>query len=221
MLLVPFAAGMLYGVDWTHAPLLVAWLSGYLASYYGLLAVKTRRLAKVRTQLLTYGGVAGVALIVVVIARPALWWFAPAFAALGIVNVLAARARRDRAAINGIASVVEASLMALVVPVAAGLAIGTGWQGFAACVMYFLGTVPYIKTMIRERNNPRYFALSVGFHAAAVPIAGIISPWLALPFAAYYLRAVVMPRFRPRVMAIGLIEVAASLVLLGFLVAVR
>ena len=50
MLLLPYLAGLQYGTTWLDAPLLVVWLAGWLASYYALLAVKTRRWRKVLTR---------------------------------------------------------------------------------------------------------------------------------------------------------------------------
>lgn len=39
---------------------------------------------------------------------------------------------------------------------------------FLALVLYLVGTVLYVKTMIRERGDAGYRRLSVGFHAAAL-----------------------------------------------------
>ncbi|MCY0948437.1 hypothetical protein [Streptomyces sp. H27-S2] len=58
-----------------------------------------------------------------------------------------------------------------------------------ACLLYFAGTVPYVKTMIRERNSRAYHRGSAAYHAVALAVAACLSPWLALPFAAYLARA--------------------------------
>jgi hypothetical protein len=88
---------------------------------------------------------------------------------------------------------------------------------------YFLGTVLYVKTMIRERGRAGYVAASVGFHLTAVAAA----TWLvvtglqtwALPVVAALLtvRAAAGPLvnarrprpLRPAVVGVG--EIVASL----------
>lgn len=228
MLAVPFAAGLLQGARWVHLPLLIAWIAGYLASYFALLAVKTRRLHRVRNRLVAYGSVAAAAGAIVVWQAPRVLWFAPAFAVLGAVNVVFTRTGRERSLVNGLASVAEACLMALVVPVAAGFSITDGaplghaaWRAFWVCLLYFGGTVPYVKTMIRERGDRGYRLASAGYHGAAVVLATVVSGWLAAPFAWFLVRAVVLPRRQLPIMTVGLIEVANSLLVLGFLAAIR
>jgi len=121
MLLLPYLAGLQFGLNWLHVPLLVTWLSGWLASYYALLAVKTLRPGRYWPQVLTYGSVSAVAALPVFVLRPALLWFAPVFAVLLAVNAVASRVGQERASVNGIASVTMAALMAMIAPATAGL----------------------------------------------------------------------------------------------------
>lgn len=218
MLVVPFAAGLLpaWGgrAVWWHVPLLIAWLAGFLLSYFVLLAVKTRRMARVRRQLLTYGAVAAVCGGAVVLARPALLWLAPAFAVLVGVNVLYASRRQDRALLNGIASVVQACLMTPAVGIVADVPVRPLVGPALACLLYFTGTVFYVKTMIRERGEATYLRASTLFHAVALPIATAVSIWLFVPFTGYLLRAVLLPRRALAPVRVGLIEIAASAALL-------
>src|SRR5262245_19120953 len=101
MLLVPWLAGVLIvGFTWLHLPLLLAWLTGYLASYYALLACKTRRPARVRAQLWVYVPPTVVLGGLVILARPAVLWYAVAYVPLLAVNVAYALRRDDRALLN-------------------------------------------------------------------------------------------------------------------------
>jgi hypothetical protein len=78
MLLLPYLAALIVaGWSWLHLPLLVAWLAGYLASFFALQAVKTGRVDRVRTQLFVYAGVALPLAAVVIVLRPAVLWYAP------------------------------------------------------------------------------------------------------------------------------------------------
>ncbi len=221
MLLVPFAAGMLHARSWVLVPLLLAWLAGYLASYFALQAVKTRRVRRVLPQLPVYAGVAAASAAVVVGARPAVLACAPAFAVLIAVTWWYARRRRDRALGSDAASVLQACLMVLVVQTAAGAAVGPALGTFLACLLYFAGTVLYVKTVIRERGDRRYLAASLAFHAVAVVASAALSPWLVPVFGWFLLRAAVLPGRGPAVRRVGLIEVVGSIALLLSLAAAQ
>lgn len=220
MLLLPYLAGLQFGLSWLHVPLLVTWLSGWLASYYALLAVKTLRPRRYWRQVLAYGTVSAVAAVPLLVLRPALLWFAPAFAVLLAANAVAARVGQERASVNGIASVTMASLMAAIAPATAGLGWALGLPVAIAAWLYLAGSVFYVKTMIRERGSRAHYAVSIAFHAGALAASVAVSPWLALPFAWFLARAAVLPRFTLKVPVVGAIEVANSLLLLGFLILV-
>lgn len=217
MLLLPYLAGLQFGLSWLHAPLLVTWLSGWLASYYALLAVKTLRPGRYWRQVLAYGTVSAVAALPVFTLRPGLLWFAPAFAVLLAVNAVAARVGQERASVNGIASVTMAALMAMIAPATAGLDWRLGVPASIAAWLYLVGSVFYVKTMIRERGSRTHLTVSVAFHVGALAGAVAVSPWLAIPFAWFLVRSALLPRFALKVPVVGVIEVANSLVLLGFL----
>lgn len=74
--------------------------------------------------------------------------------------------------------------------------------------------------MIRERNSRTYYRGSVTYHAAATLLAACLSPWLALPFAAYLTRAIVLPGRGLKVAAVGAVEIAGSAALLASLLLV-
>ena len=218
MLLLPYLAGLQYGVDWLQVPLLVTWLSGWLASYYLLLAVKTLRIHAVWRQALAYGVVSALPAVPLFVMRPGLLLFSPAFAVLLLVNVVATRMGQERSSGNGLASVTMASLMAMIVPATAGLDWRLGIPAAIATWLYLAGTVVYVKTMIRERGSRSHLIVSVAFHVGALAASIAVDPWLAIPFAYFLLRAIVTPRFRPKVVVVGMLEVVNALVLLAFLV---
>jgi hypothetical protein len=222
MLLLPFGIGVIRGgPGWIHVPLLVAWLGGYLFSYYGQLAIKTRRPARVRPQLLGYGAATAVAGLAVLAAEPSLAWWAVAYVPLLAVNAWYARRRQDRALVNGIASTVEGSLMAFV----AVAAVGASWRPVApdavALLLYFVGSLLYVKTMIRERGDAGYLRASIGFHVVALAVAGWLTPALLLPFGWFAVRAVLLPRRRVSVRQVGLLELLGALLLAGVLLVAR
>lgn len=219
MLLVPYIVGVIVGGPaWVHIPLLVAWLAGYLLSYYCFLTIKTRRFARQRPQVWLYATITLPAALATVALRPALLAFAPAYLALSAVNAWYAWKRRQRAMVNDLASVVQACLMVPLAVVAAsgslGDSLGAAVRPFLAVLLYFAGTVFYVKTMIRERDNPAYLRASVGYHAAAVPAAAVIA-WPLTPLFGWFLvRAILFPRRRRRPLQVGLVEIANSVALI-------
>jgi hypothetical protein len=218
MLLVPYLAGLIVaGVSWVDVPLLVAWVVSYLASYYLMLAVKTKRLQRVRPQLLTYGTVAVAAAALTLVARPKLLLFAPVLAVVLGINALFARKRDDRALANGIASVVAACLIVPMTAVVAGTPIGDTGDAFGVCLLFFAGSLMFVKTIFRERDSPRLRQVSAGYHVLALGGAAALSVAFVPAFAFLLVRSVLLPGRVLRPGGAGIVELIASAMLLGTL----
>ena len=95
---------------------------------------------------------------------------------------------------------------------------------------YLVGTILVVRSVIRERGNQRFAALSIGFHAAFTGLAALALAWpYVVYFAALTARAVALPLVerrragtaRPlRPIHVGIVEMVAStvLVVLAFVV---
>jgi hypothetical protein len=218
MLLVPYLAGLLAsGWSWPHLPLLAAWLSAYLLSYYLLQAVKTHRWKRLRVQLGLYAGVAVPCVILLVLARPTVLMFAPAYGLLFAVNAGYSWRRRERALVNDFASVIQSCLMVLVVATVHRTALSTAQPAFVLCLLYFLGTVLYVKTMIRERHSVAFRRWSAGYHLLALVVVGWLAPNSAALFAWLLVRSIVLPGRALTPKQVGLIEIANCAILLALL----
>lgn len=215
MLLLPWLAGVLTtGFRWLHLPLLLAWLAGYLFSYYLLLAAKTRRPGRVRAQLWVYGPPTVLLGTLVVAVQPQVLWYAPAYALLLAVNLAYAARRDERALLNDLASVAQSCVLVFVVATIAGTPPGAVLPVFVVLVAYFTGTVLHVKTMIRERGNPRYRRASIAYHAfAAVGMVWVSVP-VAVVFALLLVRAWVLPGRRVTPLRLGVLEIVASVLVL-------
>jgi hypothetical protein len=214
LLLVPFVVGVACTRPvLLHVPLLVAWLAGYLLSYYALLALKTGRPGKVAGPLRLYAGLSAPAAALVAGFAPRTWAFAPAFAALLAVNAVLARRRDDRALAGGLASVAQSCLM---VPLAAVVAGGSA-RGAAlpALVLfaYFAGSLLYVKTMIRNRGERGYLVASITFSAAATVGVALVAWPLGVLFALLTARAAWLPTRRLTPKQVGLLEMAPCVAL--------
>ncbi|MEU7171939.1 YwiC-like family protein [Micromonospora tulbaghiae] len=222
MLLVPWLAGVLVaGFHWAHVPLLGAWLAGYLLSYYALQAVKTRRLSRFRPQLLLYGPITAALCLLVVAVRPQLLAYAPAYALLLALNVFYARRRRERALLNDLIFVVQSCLMVFVAASVAGTGLSPVTPAFTVVLLYFTGTVLYVKTMIRERGSASYYWASVIYHVFALGVAACLSVPIAAVVALLLARSAVLPRYRLTPKHVGIIEVVTSTLVLITTVATR
>ncbi|MFF4006409.1 YwiC-like family protein [Streptomyces sp. NPDC001717] len=221
MLTVPFLAGTLLAPrpGWAHALLFAAWLLGYVAVFHGrqwlrLHARGLRSAGRHALPAVVFGAAFAAAGVPLALLHP--WLVAAALFAspFVLVNTYFAWRGRERALLNGLAAVVPACGMLLVAARLGGLGPALSWPGGVACLLYFAGTVPYVKTMIRERNSPSYRLGSAVYHAAALVAAAFLSPWLAIPFAAYLARSLALPGRGLRPPVVGAIELACSTALL-------
>jgi hypothetical protein len=216
MLAVPYLAGLIVaGYRWPDLPLLGAWIAGYLLSYYVFQAVKSRRVRKYRDQLLLYPAVAVPLTALVLATHPRVLLYAPAYAVLFAANVWYAGQRRERALLNDVASVVQSCLMVFVVATVAGTSPHAVLAVFTLCLAYFLGTALYVKTMIRERDNPAYRRWSIGYHLVALTVVAWFGPWSAALFAWLLLRAALLPGRALTPKRVGFVEIANCVLLLG------
>ena len=77
--------------------------------------------------------------------------------------------------------------------------------------LFFVGTTLYVKSVMRERKNPRYYYLSCVFHTLCVVIGLFVNIGIALAYLLPMLRAIFLPKYKLSVKQIGLIEFVISL----------
>lgn len=152
--------------------------------------------------------------------RPAVLWYAPLYALLLAVNAGFAWWRRERALLNDLASVAQSCVMVFVVATVAGHPPAAVAGVFAVVAAYFVGTVFYVKTMIRERDNVTYRWASVGYHVVALGLMTWLNVALAPVFAAMLLRAWALPGRGLTPARVGVIEIFLSALLLAVTVIV-
>ena len=233
MLIVPPMVGWVVGGwSWLNLLLLPAWLNGYLTYWAWSQWLRTRSARKralLIPPMLVYTGLtAGLGLLTIVLAPYLLQWAVPIAPLLGIAAHEVWRGR-ERSLASGLSTTTAASLMAgityqLAVQGRGGF-LGTGaeatalagsspngeltgwawsWVATALIAAYFGGTVPYIKSMIRERFNTRLLVGCTAAHAVVAAIvlwaaAGGYVPWAhAILWVVLAIRAWVMPRLQWR-----------------------
>lgn len=235
-LVLPVGLG-LAAEGWSPAvvPLLLAWVAAYPLSWSltGILAAP--RPQRFRRALVVWSVVTVPVAVLAVVVRPWLLVVGPAYVAAFLVNLRFARQRRERALANDLLLVAECTAM---VPVTAGVVVSGGWAPpfevmtrtptlllTLACAAALAGSTLHVKSLIRERRNPRFARISGWYAAGCVVVvagaaaltheaAGASGFLLVVPFVVLAVRALLVrdPRMRPA--RIGMIELACF-VLLG------
>lgn len=212
MLATPLLVGILAsGPTPTHVPLTAFWFLGYFAFYATGLWLKSRRKARYRPPVLVYSATAAVAGLLTLLADPTLLRWAPLFVLPLGLGLLASALRDERSVWSGVATTLGSSLMTVVAyDAGAGTDLRRAWLLAGVLALYFVGTVLYVKTIIRERDSEPYYWLSVGFHGLAtlalVPVLAPVTP----VFAALTARAAIVPAFRISPKTAGIAEVNAT-----------
>lgn len=84
---------------------------------------------------------------------------------------------------------------------------------FVLAVLYFIGTAFYVKTVIRERNNIRFYYGSVAYHLLFAAAGLFLFPSLLVPLLVLLLRAAILPRTGLSAKHTGMIEIGFSVML--------
>ncbi|MGZ4552759.1 MAG: YwiC-like family protein [Mycobacteriaceae bacterium] len=234
MLVVPFVVGALEaGPSWRHLPLLFTWLAGYFAFFAAGLWLRSRGKRRYWPPVRAYAVLTVVLGLVAIAVEPDLLHWAVVFLPLLAFSLWFSWRRLDRSLLNDAVTVLAACLMTVMAaglgerageretPSLAGLAWLPGadqartWVLAGLLLAYFAGTVLYVKTMIRDRGDVGRYRLSVTYRVAICVPAAIVSPWLGALFAAFAVRAAVVPKRWPGLAAarIGVGEIVASLAL--------
>ena len=259
MLVMPAIVGWVVGgFSWVNLLFIPSWWGAYLTYWAWSQWLRTRSARKralLLVPLIVYTAWTGLLGLVTLVAAPyLLQWLVPMLPLL-VIALWEVWRGRERSLPSGLATTAAASLIAAVTYSlavrGAGGFLGTGgndaalpgaspngglhgwpwmWLVTASTAAYFCGTVPYIKSMIRERFNNRLLAWTVAAHAAVAAgavwlAAGGWLPWLhAALWVVLAVRSLVMPlwqwrlvrkRHRPlRPGTMGLVEVVLEVVFL-------
>jgi len=225
---LPLALGVAVSGSWSWAALPVGatWIALYPLSWAlsGRLTAP-RRAERFDRALRLWAGVASPLMVGSVVLRPWLFWIGVAYLLPFGVNLAFARARRERDLANDLVLIAECGAAVAVV---AG--VGTGEGGWSpplaamttpqigvvvlVCVLTLVGSTLHVKSLIRQRHDPRYAVASRTFALGSVPVvvaaalASDVSPWLGAPFALLAGRALFLRKATWRPARLGMIELA-------------
>ncbi|MBP2113249.1 YwiC-like family protein [Paenibacillus silagei] len=215
MLVLPFLLGVAASRgQFIHIPLFVCWLLIYLFSFPLLQGVKTRKFARYAQPLRLYGLLLLPFALYLVIIQPVLLGFVLLLLPLFAINLYYARIKNERALLNDISAIVA---FCLVIYPVYYVGQGENWRAvnelFVLAVLYFTGTAFYVKTVIRERNNIRFYYGSVAYHLLFAAAGLYLFPSLLVPLLVLLLRAAILPRTGISAKHTGIIEIGFSVML--------
>jgi len=222
MLAVPFLLGVAASRPSPWQLLLaVTAVSGYLASATAQTWLRSRRRDVSLTPTITYGSLFVASGLVLLAAYPQLLLTLVVLVPAGALTLGGARpgARRDLA--NSLAQAAQALVLVPAAAVVSGdVDVDTVALTTIVCAAYLVGTVLVVRSVLRERDNPGFAAVSIGYHLVLVILAVVALPaaW-AVVAALLAARAVALPAVQRRragtdhplrPLQVGLVEIAAS-----------
>ncbi|MNO61058.1 hypothetical protein D3C76_516940 [compost metagenome] len=217
MLIIPFLFGMIASNPTPdHIILFTCWLIIYLLMFAVLQWIRTKKTRFYRKPVLVYSVLLMPCAVWLVLLHPFIVVLALLFLPLFIVNAYFARKKKERALLNDIAAIIQFSLMVFI-----SFYIGEGTDYrlatalFIVSIFYFVGTAFYVKTIIREKNNKRFYYYSIGYHVILILLSLWFLPWTMVAASAILLlRAIWLPRIGITVKQAGISEIVCSIIVL-------
>ena len=223
MLLLPVLLGVAASAPspWQLVVAVTA-LAAYLASATAQTWSRSRRPPEYRLPIAVYGSVAAVTGLLLVVRFPELLLAAVVVVPTGIAVLRGAQPGTRRDLANSFAQVAQSLVL---VPATAWVSgtwdPGTVLAYTLVAAGYQVGVVLVVRSVLRERGNEAFAAVSVGFHVALVVLAVLLlAPAYAVLAAGLALRAAALPVAQRRMAGgprplrpvhVGIVEIVASL----------
>ncbi len=201
MLALPLLLGVAASrLDPWQAVLAVAAVSGYLASSTVQAWSRARRPRAYWLPIAVWSGVLGALGLLLVVVFPVLLLGAAVVVPSAALVLSGARPGARRDLVNSLGQVAQALVL---VPAAAVVSSAFDPERVAVATLvaggYLVGSVLVVRSVLRERGNVAFAALSVGFHGALVVLAAATLPaGYAAVAGGLLLRAIALPVLQRR-----------------------
>lgn len=120
--------------------------------------------------------------IAALVARPLMLWWAPVFAVLATISLIATKRRHDRGLINAVVLIVQC---ALIVPVFATandrLGVLAVWLATTWVLLALVGSILHVRSLIRAKGDDRVRLIAQFVAVVSVPsaiVVGALASWL-------------------------------------------
>lgn len=192
---------------WLHLMLFGAWTSGFFFFAVAEKWLKYRFKPRYQPALITYGSISAVFCIILLIGAPHLLWWGLLYAPLILISFYLSWAKKERSLLARLDAIAAACL---VLPVALSVSVPQPWfspgaislHGWYLCALlatYFSSTVPFVKTVIRERKSTGWFIGSIATHVVIIVVMAVLAArgylyWLHVAvWVVLLVRAIAMP----------------------------
>ncbi|MFS0634558.1 YwiC-like family protein [Mesobacillus foraminis] len=176
MLIIPFWLGAAAtGIIWQHIPLFIGWVLLYLATYPLLLLFKKKKTSFYFKWTLIYMGPAILLFTVPLSAAPSIFYFGLSMIPFFCINAYYSSRNNERAILNDLSAIIVFSLAGLA---SSYLSVGSirpeGVFVFLISLLFFAGSILYVKSMIREKKNAHFKIISWSYHIS-IPLLWIVT----------------------------------------------
>lgn len=206
MAFVPF----LYGIFASHFVaehfwLGISWMFVYLFSYPFLAIFSKKDTQKYKRWAIIYAGISLIFSLPLLFTNFSVLQFLLPILPLGIIQIYYAKRRDERNLINDIAGFLIFGFVGM-----ASFYVATQQYSFAILIhplLFFITTTLYIKSVARERKNPRYLQASIISHITLALCYFVVTDYvLAIIYILALLRAIILPKLNLNIKQIGLYE---------------
>lgn len=206
MAFVPF----IYGISashwvWAHLWLGLSWLFIYFCSYPFLSLFSKKSNPKYQKWALIYAVISVLFALPLLVNHFAILQFALPILPLVLIQIYYTKQRDERNLLNDIAGILIFGVVGM-----ASFYLATARYNLDILIhptLFFIATTLYIKSVARERKNPRYTQLSLASHVLGVLLYALMGYyWIALAYLAGLARAWIVPSKKLSIKQIGLLE---------------
>lgn len=214
MALLPFVYGMLLASPvWAHFFLLLAWFTMYLLSYPMLSLFKGKNMAEYKKWTIIYGVAAFLFALPAIFYNWQILFFIAAMFPFVLVSIYYTKKKDERNLLNDLAGIAIFALAGMGSYYFSDRTFDDKiWLVALYPSLFFIGTTLYVKSVMRERKNPLYLKLSIGFHVLCILGFILVEQYLmALAFVPPFIRAIWLPQKKMSVKQVGFTEMGISL----------
>ncbi|ULG72496.1 YwiC-like family protein [Macrococcus brunensis] len=211
MLIMPFLFGVFAGeFNLFHLLFILGWFLVFFATDNLLFYIKKRK--KDNGYLLSagmFGVLAALCLGVLILRQPSLLFFFGMMIPFGGLNIYFASIRDERNVLNDLSAVIIFSIAGCISYFIGHEELdGEMIKVFVFSFLYFVGTILYVKTMIREKRNVKYKWLSFSYHMLLVVAGFWFHVLMGIAVVPSLIRAVTFYGKNYKPMKIGIVEIA-------------
>lgn len=219
MLIVPFIIGGYYGgFTLLHIPLAIAWLAIYLSSYPMMMAMKKKRLDYYLSWVKRYLIMAVIFILPVIIIEPFIIVIGLFLVPFFLLNISFAQKNKDRSFWNDLIAIMAFSVSGIATYfLGYGELTNMAYIVWLFSVLFFTGSLFFVKSKIREKKNPAFRWTSWIYHIMVVVGAFVISGIVALAFLPSLLRAIIFSGKKMTPKQIGILEISNAVLFVLFI----